>query len=278
MNCEGCNKRYVNEIGLLQHLKRTPLCKKWIDILSNDNKAKDIQTNKLEQIKYKYSDNHEMTCSSCQHKFTNIGNLNRHLSNNIVCLKYTMFNNEPIKTNESELVHLTRNLFFTNANNLDKEIEYNNIGHIICILPHESYFEKIERNRNVNISYTLITYNDNYGFIDNDTIQKFEESYDKIEELHKNKKNTLIFCNNGYELVLPFICKYLISRHQNEVPNIGCALDIILPRVDKNYAIVKDSLKRSLGILFKLDVNKCPTNFFTSTKITFEKNHFRKQY
>ncbi len=298
-NCRACKKTYVNEIGLQQHLQRSPLCKKWIDILDDGSNilAEKIQTNELmDESKFRIDNN--LTCLSCQHKFTNIGNLNKHLNNRIHCLKHSILIrhtelnrlnrknknelneiNEPNESNEpdafnenslykpifqnapepnnSKLVHIIWNVMLTDktqVKNIDKEIKDNKIEHLICILPDKSIYENIKPLNE--ISHTLIEYKDHSPIIDNDMITKFEESYDKIEELQKIRKNTLIFCNNGYQRSLPFICKYLISRHENEVPNIDIALDIILSQVDKeNYAVLKNPLKDSLKMLIKEDMS-----------------------
>lgn len=49
----------------------------------------------------------------------------------------------------------------------------------------------------------------------------------------KENRNVLIFCNNGYQRSLPFLCYYLTIYHSDEMPNIRKALQTILSQVDK---------------------------------------------
>ena len=81
-----------------------------------------------------------------------------------------------------------------------------------------------------------------------------EECYNIIKELQINRENTLIFCNNGYQRSLPFICNYLITHHNDEVPNLDRALDIVLSQADKtNFSNIKEPTKNNLLNLKKED-------------------------
>ncbi len=86
-------------------------------------------------------------------------------------------------------------------------------------------------------------------------LEKYEECFDKIEHFQGNRENTIIFCNSGYQRSLLFICKYLISRHKNEVPDIDKALDIMLSQADKeNYTFIKSQVKENLLMLKNQDM------------------------
>jgi len=285
--CVGCNKFYIGEIGLLQHHTRNLLCKYWTSIINSDERACKIQ--KL------YHSNYNLTCSSCKTIFSNMGNLNKHLRNNITCQKIDLYNiyleknttdleiiDESItmydKTKKfdvypldvtnvskygaappvsnSTLIHIIWNLLLTDktqVKNLDKEIEQNNIKLIIAIIPSKESIDYLELNKKVNT--IVIEYGDNYNSIINDDILKlYEECYNKIKELQINRENTLIFCNNGYQRSLPFICNYLITHHNDEVPNLDRALDIVLSQADKtNFSNIKEPTKNNLINLKKED-------------------------
>lgn len=298
--CNGCLKSYVNEIGLLQHFERSPLCKKWIEILETGNSvANDLQLTYNNEGKFK-TDNtgSNFKCTSCNSKFSNFGNLNKHLRTRPICLKHyeldqhnklthmenmynivkpnenteysqidenkqinnSIYENVPPPSN-SKLVHIIWNVLLTDktqVKDLDTEIIENNIEHIICILPSDKakeIFQEIKPKKEM--SFTIIEYTDHNPIITNDMIHLFEKSYDKIEELQKIRKNTLIFCNSGYQRSLPFIIKYLISRHPDEIPNFDKALDIVLSQVDKqNFNAIRDPLKDNILMILKEDLTK----------------------
>ena len=285
--CVGCNKFYIGEIGLLQHHTRNLLCKYWTSIINSDETACKIQ--KL------YHSNYNLTCSSCKTKFSNMGNLNKHLRNNITCQKIDLYNiyleknttdlkriDENITmydqtkkvdvypldvtnvskygaappVSNSTLIHIIWNLLLTDkthVKNLDKEIEQNNIKLIIAIIPSKESIGYLELNKKVDT--IVIEYGDNYNSIINDDILKlYEDCYNIIKELQINRENTLIFCNNGYQRSVPFICNYLITHHNDEVPNLDRALDIVLSQADKtNFSNIKEPTKNNLLNLKKED-------------------------
>ncbi len=47
------------------------------------------------------------------------------------------------------------------------------------------------------------------------------------------RRQALVFCNSGFQRSLPFLCRYLTRHHADEVPDLGAALDIVLPAVDR---------------------------------------------
>lgn len=281
MQCKGCYKYYVSNTGLLQHMQRSPMCAKWISILEEDNKfSKDIQE------MYSVSNNkiHGNTCGSCGTVYSNLGNLNKHLENSVVCKKIVehekqlMYKkldemqglgnigpaDDPIRekhvsipeASKSKIVHIIWNVFLTDktqVKDLDYEIKMNNIGYIICILPNKNIYKTIKPS--VEIEHCVIEYEDHNPIITKVMSEKFEECYDKIEHFQKQRKNTLVFCNSGYQRSLPFICKYLTSRHNDEIQNIDKALDIVLFQTDKeNYLSTKPFIKENLLMLKKDDM------------------------
>lgn len=280
--CKGCYKFYVSDSGLAQHIERSPLCEKWISILEKDDKfSKEIQ----EAYSVSNDKLHGILCNSCKTSYSNLGNLNKHLEKNVVCKKImelekrAMYKKldemqgikglepaeDPIRDkhaitpapSESKLIHIIWNVFLTDktqVENIDKEISMNNIKYMICILPDKDIYEKIKPKKE--IEHCIIEYNDHNPIITNSVSEKYEECFNKIEHFQGNRENTIIFCNSGYQRSLPFICKYLTSRHKDEVPDVGKALDIILSQVDKeNYAFIKTQVKENLLMLRKEDMN-----------------------
>lgn len=282
--CKGCYKFYVSEVGLEQHIKRSPLCAKWISILKQDDKfSKKIQN------MYNVSNNffHGTTCNACDTTYSNLGNLNKHLENNPVCKKLIeheknlMYKHlddiqgvgnvkpepvdDPIREKytsipesvDSKLIHIIWNVFLTDKThikNLDHEINSNCIKYIIYILPDKKIYDEIRPE--TDIEHCIIEYEEHSPVITNNMTEKFEKCFDKIEyyRAQKIRGNTLVLCNSGYQRSLPFICKYLITRHVDEVPDIDKALDIVLFQADKqNYANIKPFVKENLLMLLKED-------------------------
>jgi hypothetical protein len=109
-----------------------------------------------------------------------------------------------------------------------------NICHIISILPHESDFLKL--NQHIpECPYTVLAYGDQH--IPTIDKQAFYECGTFIDSLakSKNRKNVLVFCNNGYQRSVPFLVYYLTTFHPDEVPTVERALSIILSQLDKEH-------------------------------------------
>lgn len=131
--------------------------------------------------------------------------------------------------------------------NFNEIIEENNIKYIIAILPRTSIYDEILGH--INLPHTVMTYNGHTPDLDEEL---FKKQCEMIESYRKERGNIFIFCNNGYQRSLPFLCWYLTKFHKDEVPSIDKAIDIILPQVDKdNYGTVRDRLIRNIKSLFK---------------------------
>ena len=269
--CLACNKWYKDEIGVLQHHGRNALCKKWTSIMCSDDTAIKIQ-----EI---HNSDRKLTCSSCHTTYANMGNLNKHLRNNVTCQKLDLYNmflerlpdiaapgenlleNQPEWINAqaqapppstSKLVHIIWNLLLTDKtqiHNLEAEILENNIKEIIAILPSKGGIESETIPQSVKTIY--IEYGDTHDtVITDETLVQYEQCYLDIMGFQKSRDNVLVFCNNGYQRSLPFLCHYLIKHHSDEVPNVDIALDIILSQVDStNYMDVKEDTKEKLQVL-----------------------------
>jgi hypothetical protein len=79
--CQGCNKFYIDDIGVLQHHKRSPLCKEWTALLDSD------ESDHANTIQGMYHSDKRLQCLSCKTVYSTMGNLNKHLRNSTVCQK-----------------------------------------------------------------------------------------------------------------------------------------------------------------------------------------------
>lgn len=252
------------------HLGRQPLCAEWIQLKPGIKDYVDDKFNLPMTDREKEALNTK--CFICNTTFANVGNLNRHLSTSIMCSKWAEYKNlEPLQgyitgkklssvqmfdfdgsesdnsdyetfvpVENSLCHHIIWNVFLTDKETakqdaLKQVIEENNIKCIVGILPSDSNFELDDVG---DIELVRIPYSDHTMDVD---YELFERACNKIEELRKDRHNVLVFCNNGYQRSIPFLCYYLTKHHADEVPEVARAIDIILPQVDKaNYGSLRD--------------------------------------
>lgn len=259
--------------------------KKLIDYIDNEYDKKDNYNH--DDYDKKSKRNNFYSCDVCNKIFSNSGNLNVHLKSSIICQKMKKYTTvypyaflEELSTREKKeiieeikeekeivdsekiddisneifiapkynLCHIIWNVFL-----IDKElkltqeiIEENNIGYIIAILPDkETYYEKVK----VNVEHSIMIYEGHEPLLD---FERFDIECKRIELLRKERKNIFVFCNNGYQRSIPFLCHYLVNHHKDEVPTFERAIDIILPQVDKaNYNSTRNNYIQSMKLLFK---------------------------
>jgi len=269
--CVSCNNSYPD---IESHLERQPLCKRWVDLLSSSPLAAAIT--KLD-ISNEDSSNHRDTtehiCPCCRNKYSTVGNLNKHLRQSKTCSKYSKYcallpiinAMEPVDTSmlpgkshshlldnaiaftpsPNTFMHIIWNIFLMDKDHIltEEEAITNNIAHIIAILPDESEYKQT-----ISCSRDIMLYTGHSMDINTD---QYDEYIHKMESYRKERKNVFIFCNNGYQRSIPFLCYYLTKHHHDEVPNVERAIDIILPQVDKaNYATMRGKLITQVETLF----------------------------
>jgi hypothetical protein len=269
LQCEACNKFYSSIYNLKKHHIRQPLCNDWIKLKPGikdyiDDKfqlpCNDIE---LEEQKTK--------CFICNTVFSNVGNLNKHLDNSLICSKWSMYKDlNPLETyikpsniinqniNEEfiapkySLCHIIWNIFIIDKQyaalpNIDEIIKENNVKYIIAILPNESDYKL----KHLNIDHHIMIYNNHNTEVD---INEYNKQCEKIEEYRKieNRPNIFIYCNSGYQRSIPFLCYYLLKYHPNEAPNIEKAIELVLPQIDRaNYAQTKEKYIDSMTTLLQ---------------------------
>lgn len=335
--CPGCHKSYTD---VKAHLERQPLCNQWIELNRKCPIAQFVNNQYLQKGDEKHND--EFICSTCNKSFSNLGNLNKHLNNNITCKKWNDYNElKTIKDydseyytvdNPSEVKFITRldlnnndvpqtcndtpkyfvesksiqNIKLTRSSEntiasgknqwlqesvlvgiptvsekmykhiyneefvapkyklnhiiwnvflidklfplSDEIIKENNVGHIFAILPDEKEYDEHVK---ICVDHTVMEYHGHEMTMD---VKLYDKCIVMMEALRKERINVFVFCNNGYQRSLPFLCYYLTKHHSDEVPSIEKAIDIILPQVDKeNYAKERGKIIKSIEILFKVN-------------------------
>ena len=255
--CAACNKWYSSIYNLQKHYKRQPLCSEWIELNPG---IKDYVDDKF-QLPCSDSDakDLERKCFICNTKFSNVGNLNRHLDSSLICSKWSMYKElKPLETYISRheefvapaysLCHIIWNLFvidkeFAALPNFPEILAENNVKYIVAILPDVDAY-KIA----IDVDHHVLLYRDHEATLD---VIEFDKQCHKIEEYRKERGNIFIYCNSGYQRSIPFLCYYLLHFHPNEAPSIEKAIDLILPQVDReNYAKTRGSYIENMKVLF----------------------------
>ena len=119
-NCKACTKSFSDFVGLKAHLKRTKLCRDWMELLTNptilppEPKSEFVPTaalrnstcfeidsfdNKLvEKIQQTYESSDliepmvwEFQCVSCHKIFSTKSNLNKHVKRTLICQKWEKY-------------------------------------------------------------------------------------------------------------------------------------------------------------------------------------------
>jgi hypothetical protein len=128
-----------------------------------------------------------------------------------------------------------------------KIVEENNVKHIVAILPEADLYEACVKAPRV--SHSVIEYEGHDTALH---VDAFEEQCTLIEAHRRERGNVFVFCNNGYQRSIPFLCYYLTRFHAEEVPTVEQAIEIILPQVDKaNFAALRAPLVASVKALFQ---------------------------
>jgi hypothetical protein len=145
------------------------------------------------------------------------------------------------------LYHIIWNVLLTDKTfKISPEIlDRHNIKYIISILPSEDdYYKEVQ----CICDHSVMTYSEHKAVLD---IERFDIEIKKMEECRRKRENILIFCNNGYQRSIPFLCHYLTAHHADECPNIASAIDLILPQVDKeNYSNIRNDYIKNIEKLF----------------------------
>lgn len=278
--CEICHKEFSNVSNLGKHMKRSLICKKWKDynFVKTLSETKVIPTNSSEyeyHMKeidtindinlYEDQDNIQST-KNADCDFNNTidkeyvtkvhENGYSYLSSTGKNERYEKF--EPIK---DKLIHVIWNVYLVDKQTkLNEEIlNKNKVGYILAILPDEKEFKKYHSEILDKVPYFVMEYGDKHeDVLDEKTIDMYKNQCNMIDTIakqnEKGKRNVFIFCNNGYQRSIPFICYYLMKYHPEEISNLSQALDQVLPQINKEtYMKEKDTYLQRIPKLFNLD-------------------------
>jgi hypothetical protein len=113
-------------------------------------------------------------------------------------------------------------------------IENDKICHIVAILPTRNDFLTLN-SLIPNIPFTVLDYGSAHTtHIDKNAFNQVGELVDTIaRQSNGNRRNVLVFCNNGYQRSIPFLVYYLITFHPDEFPSIEKAVTLLLSQVDR---------------------------------------------
>lgn len=242
--CFICNTIFANVGNLNRHLDTNIICSKWS--MYKDLEPLVTYIGNKDNISYIPIISEFIKNGSTLYTDSDLRNDINKNENDIDSNKYEIF-----VSPKYSLCHIIWNIFlidkeFASIQDMKTIIEENNIKYIIAILPDEEiYNEKIK----IPICHTIMKYSDHIMSLDTDL---FDIECNKIEEYRKDRGNIFVFCNNGYQRSIPFLCYYLLKFHNNEAPTIERAIDLILPQVDKaNYTSMREKYIENMTLLFQ---------------------------
>ena len=237
-------------------MARQPLCSRWVDLEASG--AKKIVNNQFALPSTELVTISEPRCTMCNRKFSNVGNLNRHLETSVICKKWIMYNSlqqlqayiqKPLEPDmpsgnddtsklfrEWEKSHHRVNLamldiyfldkpHITNAPELKELVQQYNIRYVFAIMPKGATLPN-----NCGMEYSIMEYD---GHDMNMDPKLYDIHIEKIEYYRKNQCKVFILCNAGYQRTIPFLCYYLTKCHPETFGSIEHVLKRVLPQIEK---------------------------------------------
>jgi hypothetical protein len=235
--CVSCSKRFSTQSNLNRHMRTSIICEKW-----KAHMPPKAPAHHLSPQKEAYNAN----CLTEPHSINDYYKPNEDSTVSFDTIRYTI--HDPPKDN---LIHVIWNLFICDKyQKIDQDvIDRNGIGYIITILPYESdyltYIPDELTTGNPTLSWeakeaadkTLPHHTIEYLDTHEDTIDAallatYQDQCARIEEVRKQpNRNIIIFCNNGYQRSVPFLCYYLLKYHPDEYPSLINVLQLVLGKV-----------------------------------------------
>jgi hypothetical protein len=261
--CVACDKTYSTKHSLAKHWTRQPLCKSWIELRpGNLADAGNLPSRHVEggsaacRGKWAAPSVYQELCehAAVHDDQEQQEQQEQHSQQQRYASVPPRASAEP-----DPLVHILWNLFLTDKISvlsrgvelLRRAVEDNNIRHIVAILPEDdtgtdtsavtSALDAVCCNDDdangephtsspSSCSYHVLRY---AGHDERTATAAFDEQCRVIERHRARRENVLLFCNSGYQRSLPFLCYFLTRHHADEAPDVGRAVDLVLPYVDR---------------------------------------------
>lgn len=311
--CRACERSYSSKGHLTEHQKRFPLCSKYNSLVGSEQFKSLFNNDWTVLMKESIDEKLDPTfgqpedtgykCKYCFKKFSNKGNVTKHMKNYKTCQKWekvhkildlteelqiaeeqTQSTEKPAKYDDKKyatlkqleedgsespenpiglmenygelenppkdaLIHIISNIFIVDKNTHieNKTVVKHNIGYVLAILPDENEYRKVMKDI-LYVPYSVMLYKDHKPTLDEDN---FKLHCRTIHHYRNLKNNVMVFCNNGFQRSIPFLCYYLLKYYPGKTPNLSRALDLILPQIDNmNYVKNKKYYLENLKALF----------------------------
>ena len=256
--CDACNKSYTTVSNLNKHLRRQPLCERWMRLRPG---LKDYVEDAFE-VQQQYTDQDtegedappRPSCPTCSTSFANAGNLTRHMqASGSICAKWAMYSQlepismwyarfEPPGENAGKMMHIIWNVFLVDKDLVSSEdfakvVKEERIAHVVGIIKADFEPRLAEIATACGIGHTAVVYKGNS--VDSIDRTAYDVVCDVIDGYRAppDRRNVVVFCNSGYQRSIPLLAYYLLNRHSDECPDVERSIDLILPQVDRaNYA------------------------------------------
>lgn len=247
--CHSCGKSFSNQSNLNKHIRSSVVCQKWLNSFHQiiEDNLEEIKT-QLNPLKTFNSDKYSKY-QTIKPKLKLKNKLNSQEQNNNQDID--IYENEDIEplnninTNKmtnfeapkDKLIHIIWNLYLCDKYQeiTEELIHTNKIGYLIAILPNKDDLTKYIKPE-LNLKTSVIEYFDNHNEnIPIEMLKIYNKESNIIEEVRKQEyRNIIVFCNNGYQRSIPFLCYYLMKFHKDEFNSLLKTLNLILGKVQNS--------------------------------------------
>lgn len=121
------------------------------------------------------------------------------------------------------------------------------VAEIIAILPEEEDFKALNADIR-EIPYSVLSYHHKHEPVL--PVEQYDAICEKIDTIARRprdqKRNVLIFCNNGFQRSIPFLVYYMMKFHSDEFPSVDRAIGCIFNAIGakNSFEEKRDALQR----------------------------------
>jgi hypothetical protein len=221
--CGACSKAFANVGNLNRHLLTSVVCGKW------------AMYRKLKPLEPYFRDVRDYASAPRGHAVPATSTTSGGGDDTQPVAHAAPGMREAFTAPAYRICHIIWNVFlidreFAMRQDMRTVLRENGITYVVAILPRDSRLSSRDPPF-WGLEHGVLPYDDHEERVDLDA---YDEQCRQIEARRAERQNVVVFCNNGYQRSLPFLCHYLTAHHADEVPDVARAVNIVLPQVDKD--------------------------------------------
>ena len=217
--CGACEKKYISKGNLKKHYGRQPLCLKWIKLTPKVTKVIDVIIKEPKEQEF-VNKKEKHPCNACQKVYSSVGNLNKHITNSIICQKWLKY---------VEMAPLLENIMDSN----DQDIQNNK----------ELFEQQIYKTQNKSVNPFNLKDSSSTHI---DMCLTKEKLMEQINKVFQKNPNKLISNLRNFEII--YDLKKLTDPKINEMDN---PYFIAIPKKEKKWCGDDHKLKPNVMPLIK---------------------------